>query len=364
MKKLIVIALFLSVLGCQKKKEEPLNLNYTLATIKTSFDKESATILLYDSDLNEVGQLYLPYAELGVGRLFKMGRNGNSISVIPFGKNHEYDTRKVLELDTQTLGVKVFDLDRNNIVMSAISEKYIYAGSNLNSVSYLSQLNRETGEVKEIEYDMYQMVSHIYACEGSVIVFRIHLMYQDEQRGVNTARPELLFYDEALNLLHSLDLSNYGSNLLNAAFVGHDLYVPLQSELYTDNQIEQAPSSEILKINTDTYETRAIDIGVKGSKQVEYYNGKLYVLSATIPNIKESYLTVVDPLTESIEEQIDLGHQIDQFEINQDALYASGENEELFKFSILDGFELVKSIQLKATDDEFYPTMFLKNSED
>ena len=142
MKKIITILLFLViVVGCSYSVTNPDNM--FLGVIKTSSTRKNSTIILFDKDLNVVQKIKSRTAELGTN-FNQPSYYENYIYIVPRGLMKKYDDKKIVEIDTDTLKVKEYLIDRINLQKVTANSNYIAATSNLNWNFYISLIDKKT----------------------------------------------------------------------------------------------------------------------------------------------------------------------------------------------------------------------------
>lgn len=169
MKKVICVIvgfLFISLVGCSKN--EMID-EYEVAIVETTSNKEKSLITYYNDQLEIVGTKSLGYAELG-SNFYRPEYYGDYVYLVPRGLQGRHDEKKVIGVDLKTGEEHDYQVNQNNILCTAVNSKYLFTGSNINAVSYLTRVAFSTGEETEIAFE-HAYVSLIAANEQYVFVF-------------------------------------------------------------------------------------------------------------------------------------------------------------------------------------------------
>ena len=127
----------------------------SFGVIETRQFQARSRIILYDSELNELGGLPLDYATLGCDWNLSPVYDG-TLYVIPQGYTTKRDEKTVLGVDLDDLSVTRYSVDQINLYGVCADDDYIFTCSNLNNVSHICRIDRQTGDVTDIgETDTY-----------------------------------------------------------------------------------------------------------------------------------------------------------------------------------------------------------------
>ena len=135
---LLLIACILCACNRESKKEDVGKPDY--AVIRTSKYKECKTqIVLLDENLKYAGEKEIDYGNVGgCGFNIPTDMNGKTYEISQ-AYGDEMFPSKIIEIDDNDWSCKSYDFDRTNITDLAVTNKYVYAISNLNGVIYIEK---------------------------------------------------------------------------------------------------------------------------------------------------------------------------------------------------------------------------------
>lgn len=295
---LLVGAMLFAVIGfngCISEDKRALSANASIGIIETRGTDETSRIILYDSELNEVAELPLRYANLG-GIFYDPLVYGGSLFTIPQGKYKIKNDATVLQVDVESLATKTHAFKQTTMNDVAVSDAYIFTCGS----SSIQRCRMDNGDVSSVSIEgMY--VSKLIWCEGSLYAFGMSI----------DGSSMILHYDENLVLQESIDCSNDYSNVYRA--VVHEDKIYFCSVDLAGKQIGVLDTKD----NTLT----SIQLNKGGSSSVAIADGKLYVAHYNVVQGQDgSALSVVDLKTGSIEEHA-FDHGALQMTITEGSIY-------------------------------------------
>lgn len=366
---LVLVAMFLT--GCSVDKR-PNDIDYQIALVRTTEKTERSTILFYDQNLECLGEMEIPYGGLGhEARGRRLWQVGNLVTLVPHGLMGDYDTRKVIEFNSETLDYKVLSIDRSNIGYAAQSDNYIYTTSNSNGTSYLSQYSLLDGTLKEISYNPFSEVAWVVNATSKYVFVSTEVQGEyDELGGQDEFFSRLRIYNENLDLLKTIDLleEEYGTYINHGIEYDNSYYFPSN---YIDNvdgtEIKQG---RLLKLDLDTLEIEVINLTRRGPNQVEVYGSKLAVLHFKYGPSDPASLTIYNPQSETVEKSLEFEEDIIRFVVKDDLLFGLVYDQKDYTYSLviydLLTFQKKDEIKLEVEDtnaNQYFTGLFVKNKE-
>ena len=161
------------------------------------FGSARSRIILYDSELNELGGLPLDYATLRCDWNLSPVYDG-TLYVIPQGYTTKRDEKTVLGVDLDDLSVTRYSVDQINLYGVCADDDYIFTCSNLNNVSHICRIDRQTGDVTDIgETDTY--IESLCLYDGKLYAFSAGSPLSPDAPDESTSW--ISIYDRDLNLI-------------------------------------------------------------------------------------------------------------------------------------------------------------------
>lgn len=152
---LLLLVLILSITGCgvqnSTQKDKPVE-DREYAIIKSSMKYGDETQITYfDNQLNEVHTEKYKYGNVGEFQYHYPIVKGDTMYEISLGYGDDQDDCKILAINSKTDEVKEYKSDRVGITDICVDDKYIYAISNLNRVTYIDRYSIDGDEMQSIE---------------------------------------------------------------------------------------------------------------------------------------------------------------------------------------------------------------------
>ena len=140
---IILLLFILSITGCGVKsstqKDKPME-NREYAIIRSSLKYGDKTEITYfDSQMNEVDTKKYRYGGVGNFQYLYPIVKGDTVYEKSLGYGDDQDNCKILAMNSKTDEVKEYKSDRVGITDICVDDKYIYAISNLNRVTYIDR---------------------------------------------------------------------------------------------------------------------------------------------------------------------------------------------------------------------------------
>ena len=179
----------------------------SFGVIETRQFQARSRIILYDSELNELGGLPLDYATLGCDWNLSPVYDG-TLYVIPQGYTTKRDEKTVLGVDLDDLSVTRYSVDQINLYGVCADDDYIFTCSNLNNVSHICRIDRQTGDVTDIgETDTY--IESLCLYDGKLYAFSAGSPLSPDAPDESTSW--ISIYDRDLNLIDTVTTTKLGS---------------------------------------------------------------------------------------------------------------------------------------------------------
>lgn len=345
--KIIVLTLTLILFllsGCNKNqtvnrvhKEDIL-----LGVVETTSQEYKSYIHWFNDDLVLVEKQELKYAMLG-SHFYKPVYEEEQVMLIPAGLGNTKDTKKVIGIDKSTFSIEEYPFDHIALNDIAASESKIYAVNTLNGDTYLSCYNKEDKSSKEI------MIENEYICGITDVDGKIYAFSATMQDPV--PKFTLYIYNQALNLIDEIDISDYGTTQLKFLVDGNDLYTGVM------NTKDDLPGTTLMKISTETHEIEEIDIGEKFPNDIYNYKDKLIITNYDPVSNEGTKITVLDKNSYG-KQTIDLGEPLTLTEIYNNYLFVVNERN-IKVFDIDKDFDLVQESVLEKDADTYISAILL-----
>ncbi len=343
MKKLIYIIGMVGILiiinGCSHKAGSLKTLNIKQAKIgivETTASDYKSTIHWYDKELNKISEKNMKYAMLG-SAFHNPVYYDNEIYMIPQGLGNAKDSKKVISLNKNNFEIKEFSI--NNIALNdvAVSKDYIYTINTLSGDTHICRLNKSNNTLKEIIIDN-EYVSGITAVRGKVYAFSSNML---------SSSPEcyLYIYNEELEILHKIDITQYGTSQYKFMYDENYLYAGV---IMTK---EDKPASTILKISIDTNEIEAININEEFPNDILQYKDRLIITNHDLVAYEGTKITILDKVTQK-SESIELNNKTEFAGIMENVLVILNQ-EKISLYNIENKFELIKEISIEKRDNSY-----------
>lgn len=349
MKNIIKIITFTFILilfsGCNQNNQI-VNLenkeDILLGVVETTSQEYKSYIHWFNEDLELVEKQELEYAMLG-SHFYNPVYEEDQVMLIPAGLGNKKDTKKVIGINTSDFSIEEYPF--NNIALNDITARgsKIYAVNTLNGDTHLSSYNKEDESSKEI------IIENEYICgitdiDGEIYAFSATM---------EDITPEftLYIYNEELNLIDEIDISDYGTTQLKSLVDGDYFYTSVMSTK------DDLPGTTLMKISTKTHEIEEIDIGEEFPNDIYNYEDQLIITNYDPVTNEGTKITVLDK--NSYEKQvIDLGESLTLTEIYHNHLFVA--NEETIKvFDIDKDFDLINEIELEKDEDTYISAILL-----
>lgn len=339
----LILLMFIFV-GCFSNEELG---DYEVAVVETTSNVRKSLISFYDEDLNKVYSKPLRYGELG-SHFYRPEFLGDKVFMVPTGIQGFDNDKKVISIDRLSGEIEEYRVDRNNIQCTAVSDEYLFAGSNLNFISYLTRTNFESKEVKEIEFkDEY--LSLIVTSDKYVIAFLTSI-----KPGLTYSKINI--YDiDSLDLIKSLDVS--------AIRRDQDKYYLDKNILYFSNQlaIEDVPTNRLGVLNLDDLTLSKIDLKFDFPSDIHYIGEDRLLVACSGEVIREG-TKVIELNTKTGEQKVyDVGLPILTTHVSGNKLYVYSDDDKLNVYDINDGMKLIKGIEHKLTRGIYISAIFTKD---
>lgn len=268
------------------------------------YDAQSA-LVFYDESLEEVGVFPLYYATLGQIFYTPSVYNGE-LYIVPQGIADRKDEKKVLKVNLSSLNTEIYTIDQYAINSISVNDNFIYSANTLNGDSHISKCNKSNKLVSEYVIErMY--VSKLVCTDKRVFAFAsISEKLQ--------FKSYLFIFDEELNLLNQVDITEYGYDQYKAVIKGDMLYFSNS----TANNDDARKTVGVYSIADNSI--RVIKLSKDYPHDIMFYDDKLLVSHFDIVTHEGGGLSIYNPET-SEAKYIDLNHGAEQMTIKGDYIY-------------------------------------------
>ena len=331
----LLLALWMTLCaGCDKQDPIPME-DVSLGVIETRGDRHKSRIIFYDQNLQELGDLPLPYATVGDTFSAPLVVDRTLYSVVQ-GLNVLKDAETVLEIDLSNCNVTKHHIAQPAMNSVAASETYVYTCNTLNGVSYINQCDRKTGETQSVSIPAVY-ISHVFYADHRLYAF------STADRG-GLLWGELLIYDETLTLLDKVDIHTCGADTCHALVHNGMLFFTAMVDVYDQ------PISTIGVVDLSDLSVQKIALHQVNPLDLAIYNGKMYITHFDIVGLSGGGLSVYDLETGAITDY-DFPHGAEHMSITGDHMYILSDWK-IYKYDLAN-MECVKSIDVSHIDRHF-----------
>lgn len=351
MKRVTIFLLSLLLIsGCSKVKDNSNTVsmdNFFIGIIETKVNKERSKISYYDSDLKILKTQDYSYAELSSS--FEMpGYSNDGIYFVPRGLAQKADTKKVVSLQIDSQSFTEFEVDRISIQYTTASRDYIYSTSNLNGISYITQTNKKTNEVREIEFEL-KNISSLNVYKDKVIAFINDLEHKPYPK------VEVIVFNTELKPDTVIDLSSYGMNHYKSLVEEDFLYVS------NPTTIEDEVNDSFLIINLLNGSVQEIKLMENSPNDVFSYHDNLIITHTDLIEPDGSKVTKISK--ESCDfTTFDLNETIYLSAVKDNYLFIVTPNNLLIQYDIDQDFRKVKEVIIESDPELYISNIFVRNA--
>ena len=342
---LILLLLFIiSITGCSTQKDKPVE-NGEYAIIKSSMKYGDRTEITYfDTQMNEVDIKKYKYGNVGEVQYHYPIVKGDTLYEISLGYGDDKDNCKILAINLKTDEVKEYKSNRVNITDICVDDKYIYAISNLNRVTYIDRYLIDGDDMQSIE--LKDIISiNMFVCDEKVYFYK---------------------ENDGKNVLNRIDFST--KKIEN--FLSDEIKFEEESSFHViyNNQIYIPYGKDIVAISPDTLKYRVVTMPESENEVCGFYQdgSSLYVAQADVfgENSNTSIIKY-DLEKEKIVNEYKAASTLMQFSVKKDELYILSCEDEVVKYSMKDDgqMEELKRVQLETKGYQFVSAGFICNNQ-
>jgi len=276
------------------------------------------------------------------------------ILMIPLGLARKADAKKVVSLDVKNQEFTEFPIDRVNIVCATANDKFVYAGSNLNMSAYITQLNKESKEVKEVELqENGALVSLLVSYKDQLYAF------YDYANDEGTNFSGIHIYDESLNLLNTIDLSDFGIGFGKALIYEDKLYIP------NEYGREDNADNKMILLDLVTNDIKSVDLPYSYPNDVVVYHDSILISHSSNVSPNGSMISVYDVKTEKIL-SYDLEVIIRKMDLIENKLVILTADDRLVTYDLDDNFKKSDEVHLEyqSNDQTYKSNIFVNHQRD
>lgn len=339
---ILFLVLGFALSGCDTNKSK-VNLDeFAVAVVETASNKEKSKITYYDWELRKMDSFKYKYAEFGT-HFLKPEYSEDQVYIVPKGLMTRHDTRKIVSIEKKTGKATEYPIDKSNIQCTAANEKYVYAGSNINFTSYLSQYDKNKKVENEVSLEG-EYLGLIALYNDLVFVF------------VDDTSPELPIesridvYNEKLEKVNSIDLTEHGSSHSKYLIKNNKL---IFSNAYTKNT---TPENSISILDLNTFEIVKVELDEEYPSDIIDASGaiddKIIIAHTSEVSLGGTKLTLLD-LKDHSKKLIDIKKTIMSIDIIDNILVVLTNKNEVCFYSIKDDFFLINNIKHEIEDGAY-----------
>lgn len=316
----------------------------SFGVIETRQFQAQSRIILYDSELNELGDLPLDYATLGCDWNLSPVYDG-TLYVIPQGYTTKRDEKTVLGVDLDDLSVTRYSVDQINLYGICADDDYIFTCSNLNNVSHICRIDRQTGDIADVgETGVY--IESLCLYDGKLYAFSTGSPLSPDALDESTSW--ISIYDRDLSLIDTVTTTKLGSGRFRPVAAGGMLFFA-----NWEDASGEVPSTQLGVYHTDTGVLESHDFG-KPVLDALPWNGCVLLLFGDIHSESPTTAALYDPTTwEPLTEEHDLTCAVMQSCISGDTLYVVGAERELLSFDLKDSLSPLGRSTVSHIDGDF-----------
>ncbi|MCI1645385.1 MAG: hypothetical protein LKI67_05050 [Olsenella sp.] len=324
----------------------------SFGVIETRQFQARSRIILYDSELNELGDLPLDYATLGCDWNLSPVYDG-TLYVIPQGYTTKRDEKTVLGVDLDDLSITRYSVDQINLYGVCADDDYVFTCSNLNNVSHISRVGRQTGDVTDIgETGVYIESLCLYGERLYAFASNSSLSSDVQGTSLSAALDEssswISIYDRDLRLIDTVTTTKLGSGRFRPVAAGGMLFFA-----NWEDASGEVPSTQLGVYHTDTGVLEPHDFG-KPVLDALPWNGCVLLLFGDIHSESPTTAALYGPTTwEPLTEEHDLTCAVMQSCISGDTLYVVGAERELLSFDLKDSLSPLGRSTVSHIDGDF-----------
>lgn len=339
MKKIYLLVLItLCCISCTKSNYEP-----TIAIVDTSSVNKTSQITFYNENLEILSVKNYKYAELGT-HFYQPQYIESKIYLVPKGLGNKHDEKKIVAYDKESKKISEIDINQYNIQCVSVDDKYVYASSNLNMISYLTQFDKDRKIYNEIKFEN-EYLSLIVAKNNKIYCFLTSL-------GSDELSSKISIYDDNLKLINTIDTTDIGNCQRKYVFINDIMYIPTSYDK-NDNEI-----SNILVFDTinntiiDVLEVEATSVG-----DILVQGDTLIISHTNEVTLEGKGITIFNTKNKNIK-SINLNISIKKMELSNSFLYVLDNNNNINVFDIKKNFKLIKKLKHKTPENMYSSTIF------
>ena len=347
---ILLLVFIISIIGCSTQKDKPVE-NREYAIIKSSMEYGDKTEITYfDNQMNEVHTEKYKYGNVGEVQYHYPIVKGDTMYEISLGYGDDKDNCKILAINLKTDEIKEYKSSRVNITNICVDDKYIYAISNLNKVTYIDRYSINGNDMQSIE------LKDIIAVD--MFVYDEKVYFYKEENGKNVSKRK--------SVLNRIDFST--KKIEN--FLSDEIKFEEESSFHAiyNNQIYIPYGKDIVAISPVTLKYRVVTMPESENEVCGFYQdgSSLYVAQADLfgENSNTSIIKY-DLEIEKIVNEYKAASTLLQFSVKKDGLYILSCEDEVTKYRMKDDgqMEELKRVQLETKGYQFVSAGFVCNNQ-
>lgn len=339
---LIIIFLIILLVGCNKDNKIE---KYEVAVIETTSNKEKSLITYYNEKLEKVGSKYLKYAELGTN-FYNPVYHKEEIYIVPRGVQGEHNEKKVISLNLNTAEDTYYTVNKTNIICIAVNNKYLFAASNLNAVSYLTRTDFKEGKEKELAFNN-EYLSLVVATDSYALAFLSSIDNQNMYSKIN------VYDSESLKLIKSIDITEYGINQTKYCLDNNKLYFANAYDKY------DMPTNKLGILDMSDFSLSEVALDFNSPDDIQLLSNNRLLISCTDVVQSDGTNVIIYQIDTGDQTVYDLKVPILNIRTFDDKLYVLSSDYRLNVFNINDDMKLIKGIKHELTEGVYCSNLFI-----
>lgn len=339
---MIMAFLMVLLVGCNKDKTIG---EYEVAVIETTSNKEKSLITYYDDNLEKVGTKSLDYAELGTN-FYSPVYHEDEIYIVPRGVQGKHNEKKVISLNLKTGEDTDYTVNKTNIICTAVNKKYLFAGSNLNTVSYLTRTEFKGETEREIAFNN-EYLSLIAASDSYVFVFLSSIDSQNMYSKIN------VYDSNTLQLKTSIDITEYGINQTKYYIDNNKLYF---ANAYDKND---QPSNKLGILNLNDFSLSEVILDFNSPDDIQLLSDDRLLISCTDVVQSNGTHIIIYQMDTGNQTSYDLKVPILNIKSIDDKLYVLSSDNNIYIFDMSDDMKFIQSKQHELTEGVYCSNLFV-----
>lgn len=313
-----------------------------LVVIQTTQEENQSILNFYDKDLNFIKSKKLPYGTLSdymsLPFLYR-----ESIYFIPGGIPLQKELELVLAYHPSTHSYQEYNIGMPGLLQVSSSDDAIFTVNELNFISYISKLDKNSKKVSRISSDNISYDT-VYYYDG-------FLYTTGKEHKEKNAKQYIFQIDpDSMKILWQKEITKYGQGGLFFCGVQDNLYFSLPYD-----EKEQGNHSLMVLSLKNKKNLEEISLLESFPQQIKKFEDHLLILHSDLIEGKGSHISILNLHTKK-SKLFSLPHNILQMEVDEtsNSVYLL-DNEDVYRYTLnpkKDDLILQKKIQIKEREKE------------